>query len=175
MPLTRARKEELTQEYERDLAKVTHAFVIGYQGVTVPQVTELRQRIRQKGGKYIVVKNTLALRAIRGGALEALSQHFSGATAIAYSADDPVALAKVLTDFVKEVPAVQFRGAVVDGTPVQAGQIQEIAALPTRQQLITKLVFLLQSPVSRFVRVLAAAPQQFVGVLDQVRAKKESA
>jgi len=175
MPLTRAKKQELLESYEEDLKTTPHAFVLSYKGAKVPQVTELRSRIRQKGGKYVVVKNTLALRAVKGAPLEALGQHFTGETAVAYSQNDPVALAKVLTDFVKDVPAFQFKGALLDGVAVPASEIQSIASLPSREQLIAKVLYLLQSPITRFARVLAAVPQQFVGTLDQIRIKKENA
>jgi large subunit ribosomal protein L10 len=128
--------------------------------------------VRQKGGKYLVVKNTLALRAVEGGALKALEGHFSGPTAVVYG-DDPVALAKVLHDFIKDVPAYEFKVGLVDGQIVAGAQIKELATLPSREELIAKLLFLLQSPITRFVRVLAAVPQQFVGVLDQIRVQKE--
>ena len=173
MPLTRNDKEELLQAYEQGLAKAPHAFLLGYQGITVPQVTELRNRVRQSGGEYIVVKNTLALRAIDSQALDQLKEHFVGPTAVVFSQKDPVAVAKALTDFAKDVPAVQFKAGLVEGRAVPTAQIKDIASLPSREELIAKLLFLLQSPVIRFARVLAAVPQQFVAVLDQVRIKKE--
>ena len=174
MALSRARKEEILQGYGQELAGATHAFLLSYKGVTVPQVTEMRARIRRKGGKYVVVKNTLALRAVADGTLKALEPHFTGPTAVAYGAD-AVGLAKVLSDFMKEVPAFQFKAALVDGRPVVASQITELANLPSREELIAKLLFLLQSPVTRLARLLAAVPQQLVSVLGQVRAQKEAA
>ena len=173
MPLTRNEKEELVADYEKGLAAAPHAFLLGYKGITVPQVTALRDKVRQSGGEYAVVKNTLALRAIDGKALSALKEQFTGPTAVVYSGSDPVALAKALTDFAKDVPAIQFKGGLVEQRHVPADQIKEIAALPGREELIAKLLFLMQSPVVRFVRVLAAVPQQFVSVLDQVRKQKE--
>lgn len=173
MALTRTDKEQMLAEYEQGLAKAPHAFLLGYQGITVPQVTELRNRVRQSGGEYIVVKNTLALRAIDSQALGQLKDHFVGPTAVVFSQKDPVAVAKALTDFAKDVPAVQFKAGLVEGRAVPAEQIKDIASLPSREELIAKLLFLLQSPVIRFARVLAAVPQQFVAVLDQVRIKKE--
>jgi large subunit ribosomal protein L10 len=173
MPLTRGDKEELIQEYEKGLAAAPHAFLLGYKGITVPQVTALRDKVRASGGEYVVVKNTLALRAIDGAALSALKEHFVGPTAVVFSGTDPVALAKALTDFAKDVPAIQFKAGLVEKRAVPAEQIKEIAQLPSRQELIAKLLFLLQSPIVRFARVLAAVPQQFVSVLDQVRIQKE--
>ena len=173
MPLTRSDKEQLLAEYENGLALAPHAFLLGYQGITVPQVTELRNRVRNSGGEYIVVKNTLALRAIDSKALAQLKEHFVGPTAVVFSQTDPVALAKALTDSAKDMPALQFKAGMVEGRAIAAAQIKEIAQLPGREELIAKLLFLLQSPIIRFARVLAAVPQSFVTVLDQVRQKRE--
>lgn len=173
MPLTRQNKEQLLADYEGGLAKAPHAFLIGYQGISVPQVTDLRAKVRANGGEYVVVKNTLALRAIGGGALDALKEHFTGATAVVYTQTDPVVIAKALTDFAKDAPALKFKAGLVEGVAVPADQIKEIAQLPSRNDLIAKLLFLLQSPIVRFARVLNAIPQSFVIVLDEVRKKKE--
>jgi large subunit ribosomal protein L10 len=173
MPLTRSDKEQILETYEQGLAKAQHAFLLDYQGITVPQVTELRKRVRQSGGEYVVVKNTIALRAIDSQALGQLKEHFVGPTAVAFSLTDPVGVAKALTDYAKDVPAIKLKAGLVEGRAIAADQIKEIASLPSREELIAKLLFLMQSPVTRFVRVLAAVPQSFVMVLDQVRKKKE--
>jgi large subunit ribosomal protein L10 len=172
MPLTKSDKEQLVDDYSNGLAEAPHAFLLSYQGITVPQATALRDKVRQSGGYYEVVKNTLALRAIDGKALGDLKEHFVGPTAVVYSAKDPVALAKALTDFAKDVPALQFKAGLVEKRTIPAGQIKEIAALPSREELIAKLLFLLQSPIVRFARVLAAVPQSFVMVLDQIGKQK---
>ncbi len=171
MPLTKSDKEQLIADYSEGLAAAPHAFLLGFQGIKVPQVTALREKIRQSGGHYAVVKNTLALRAVDGKALESLKEHFVGPTAVVFG-DDPVALAKVLTDFAKDVPAIQFKAALVDRQSIAAGQIKDIAQLPSRDELLAKLLFLLQSPITRFVRVLAAVPAQLVIVLDQISKQK---
>ncbi len=173
MPLTRSDKEQLLEQYENGLAKAPHAFLLGYQGITVPQVTELRNRVRNSGGEYVVVKNTLALRAIDSKALSQLKEHFVGPTAVVLSDKDPVALAKAQTGSVKDMPALQFKAGLVEGRAIAAEQIKDIASLPSREELIAKLLFLLQSPIIRFARVLAAVPQSFVMVLDQIRIKRE--
>lgn len=172
MPLTRQEKEQLVSDYEQGLAAAPHAFLLGYKGISVPQVTALREKVRQSGGEYVVVKNTLALRAIDGEALAQLKEHFVGPTAVAFG-KDPVALAKTLTDFAKDVPVLQFKAGLVEGRAIAGDQIKDIAALPSREELIAKLLFLLQSPITGLARVLAAVPQSFVMVLDQVRQKKE--
>lgn len=173
MPLSRQDKSEMLAAYQQGLAEAPHAFLLDYKGISVPQVTELRSKVRENGGEYLVVKNTLALRAIQGKPLEALGSWFAGPTAVVFSDGDPVPLAKALTEFAKGAPMVQFKGAMVERQPVAAEQIKEIADLPSRQELIAKLVFMLQSPIARFVRSLGAIPQQFVSVLDQIAKSKE--
>lgn len=174
MALSREQKTELLASYQEGLAEASHAFLLDYKGISVPQVTELRARVREHGGSYLVVKNTLALRAIEGKALEGLKAQFEGPTAVVFSDGDPVPLAKALTEFAKTAPVLQFKGAMVERRPVAADQIKEIADLPSRQELIAKLVFVLQSPIARLVRGLGAIPQRFVSVLDQVAKSKES-
>ncbi len=174
MALSRAKKDELLEGYQTDLAVASHAFVVGFKGISVVQATELRSRIRATGGHYLVVKNTLARLAVAGKPLEQIREHFSGPTAIAFGAD-PVGIAKVLTDFAKQSPVLEFKGGLVEGRPVAANQVAEIAQMPSREQLITKLLYLLQSPIARLVRVLAASgPQRLAIVLDQVAKKKSS-
>lgn len=173
MALTKEKKHELAKLYSEGLANAPHAYLVRYDGLTVPQDTELRARVRETGASYAVVKNRIALRAVEGTALADLAEHFSGPTAVAYCQDDPVALAKALTEFAKTAPALQFKAGLLDGQAVAGDDIKAIANLPSREELITKLVYLLQSPIARFVRSLGAIPQQFVTVLDQIRQQKE--
>lgn len=173
MALSRQQKDALLADYESGLALTQHAFVLGFEGISVPQITELRARVRALGGRYIVVKNTLALRVIGEKPLGQLREQFQGPTAVAFTSGDPVALAKVLTEFAKGAPAIQFKGALLEGQALDGSAVRDIASLPGRTELIGKLLFLLQAPVTRFVRVLAAVPQQFVAVLDQIRIQKE--
>jgi large subunit ribosomal protein L10 len=173
MPLSRNTKEEILGGYEEAMASAEHAFVMGFKGITVNQVNELRSKVRKSGGQYVVIKNTLARRAVSGKPLDQVKEHFTGPTAVAYSLEDPVALAKVLTDFAKDAPVIEFKGGLVEGRPIAANQVKEIASLPGRQELLAKLLFLMQSPIQRFVQVLAASgPQRLAIVLDQVAKKK---
>ncbi len=172
MPLNRSQKEELISNYQQGLAVAPHVFLIDYKGISVPQATELRDRVRESGGQYVAVMNRMLLRAIEGAALGELKEHLKGPVAVAYSEDDPVALAKALSDFSKEVPEFEIKAGLVEGRPVAADEIREIAMLPNRDELIAKMLFLLQSPISRFVRALGAIPQQLVTVLHQVAQEK---
>ena len=172
MALSRTKKEELVAGYAKGLAAAPNAFLLSFQGITVPQETELRRRVRESGGRFEVVKNTLALRAVEGQALQELSSHFEGPTAVAYSPEDPVTLAKVLTDFAKDAPTLEFKGGFVDGQAVPAEDCKAIATVPSRDELLAKLFYLLKSPITRLVRCLGAPPQNLVGLLGQISEKK---
>ena len=113
--------------------------------------------------KYLVVKNTLALRATKGTPLEAVAEHFTGATAVAYNRSNPVALAKVLTTFAKTNPNLVFKGALIEGQAVAAAEIKAIAELPSREELVSKLLFLMQSPMRRLVTVLNGPVRNLAG------------
>ncbi len=173
MALTRKKKDSLLAEYESGFSQVSNAFLLGFKGISVPDVTELRSKVRENGAGYLVVKNTIALRATNGTALAELQEHFQGPTAVAYTDGDVVALAKVLTDFAKDVPAIEFKAGIVDSSPVGAEDIKELAGLPSREALIAKLLFLMQSPVTRLTRGLNAITRDFVVVVDQIRQQKE--
>ncbi|PYQ33347.1 MAG: 50S ribosomal protein L10 [Acidobacteria bacterium] len=171
-------KNEKTQaisELEAAIGKARNAFLIDFKGVTVPQVTELRKQVRETGSKYLVVKNTLALIALKDSPMIGMKDRFSGPTAVAYNSTDAVKLAKALTRFAKDVPAMQFKGAMLDGQVVPTEQIQTIASLPSREELISKLLFVLQSPVRGLATVLQANIRNLAVVLDQVAKQKETA
>ncbi|HYS52965.1 MAG TPA: 50S ribosomal protein L10 [Thermoanaerobaculia bacterium] len=165
---TRAQKAEEISELTAEIGKASNAFLIDFKGITVPQVTELRKQIREAKSGYVVVKNTLALLALKDSPIVAMREQFSGPTAIAFNATDAVVLAKALTKFAKEVPAVRFKGALLNGQVVPAEQIQAIASLPTREELVAKLLFLLQSPIRGLVTVLQGNIRNLAVVLDQI-------
>ena len=171
----REQKAQAISEFSEGIGKATNAFVLDFKGITVPQVTELRKQVRETGSEYVVIKNTLALIAVKDSPLQKITNTFSGMTAIAYNTTDAVALAKVLTKFAKDVPAVQFKAALLAGQIVPATEIQTIANLPSREELVSKLLYLLQSPIRGLVTVLAANIRNLAVVIDQVRQQKETA
>lgn len=168
----REQKGQAISHFTGGLAQATNAFVLDFKGITVPQVTELRKQVRESGSDYVVVKNTLALIAVQDSSLTKLKEHFSGMTAVAYNTTDPVALAKVLTKFAKDVPNVKFKGALLAGQVVAAGEIQNIANLPTREELLAKLLYLMQHPIRGLAVVLNGTIRNVAVVLDQIAKQK---
>ncbi len=151
------------------LQNSTSAMVVSFSGVTVQKDQEFRNSLREAGAKYEVVKNTLARIAVKGTQFEDASEHFKGVTAIAWTENDPVVLSKAISKFMKDNADVYtFKTGVVDGKLVDLKQLTTIANLPSKEELISKLLFVLNSQAQRIVTVINAVPRDLAVVIDQI-------
>src|SRR6201982_933886 len=171
----RSEKQADLDKLKSELAKVSTVILTTFQGIKVAEDTRLRRTVRAGGAKYKVVKNTLAERAGAGTPAESLLKNLSGTNSIAYTQADPVALAKALTKVAKDVPAFQFKSGVVEGRVISISEIQQLANLPSKEELMSKLMFLLNAPAQRIASALNALPRNLaVTVNEAIKAKKFS-
>ena len=166
------KKEEL-DELKKDLADAKNMIVAQFQGMTVAQDSELRQKIRAANSNYRVVKNTLARIAAQGTPAENLTKAFDGSTAIAYNASDPVSLAKALTTYAKANPLFVFKAGMVEGRVVNIADFAAIAALPSKEGLIAKVLFLINAPAQRVAVALNGVARNLAVVLGQAVEQKK--
>ncbi len=172
--MNRTEKQQLIDELHKEFEASPHAVLVDFRGLDVPAVTEFRRKVKAAGSRYRVVKNSLALRAAKGTALEKLSDRLQGTTGIAYTGDDPVALAKVLVDFAKDHPALQLKVGVVSGAQVlDVAAVKSLSAMPGLKELRARLLGLLQAPASQLVRLLATPATQLAQVMKAHQEKEE--
>ena len=167
--MNKAEKQQTVESLGEQFRSIDSAFLINYRGLKVVDATELRRKIREIDGCYVVVKNTLAMRAAKQTKLEQLEPYFEGPTAVAYHRKDVVGLAKLLTEISKSNPNIAFKAALVEGKVVPASEIQAIASMPSREVMLSKLVFILKAPLQRLTTVLKAPVRNLGLVLKQVQ------
>ena len=171
----RSEKQQDLDKLKTELARVSTVILTTFQGITVQDDTKLRRAVQAAGGKYQVVKNTLAELAGSGTPAESLLKNLSGTNSISYTETDPVALAKALTKVAKDVPAFQFKSGVVQGRVISIAEIQQLANLPSKEELISKIMFLLNAPAQRIALALNALPRNAAVVVSEaVKANKFS-
>ena len=169
----KAEKKAQSEELRAQLATVSTVVLSTFQGITVEDDTKLRRAIEAAGGKYQVVKNTVAERAAEGTPTEGLLKDLKGTNSIAYTKTDSVSLAKVLTKFAKDVPAFKFRAGWVEGRVVSIAEISQLANLPSKEELISKIMFMLNAPAQRVASAMAALPRNLAVVTSEaVKANK---
>ncbi len=172
MPVSRAKKKEQVERLSAQLKNVSSAVVSTYSKLTVAQDYELRQALRAAGAKYQVLKNTLAERAAKGTKVEEGLKNLTGVTSIAYTTGDPVAMAKALTKYVKDTPEFTFKVGVVEGRVISLKEIEALASLPSKEELLAKLLFLINAPAQRLATAINAVPRNLAVVVNQAVQEK---
>jgi large subunit ribosomal protein L10 len=167
MAVTREKKIQQVEKLSADLKNAGNLVVATYSKLTVAQDYELRKAVRGAGAKYRVVKNTLAERAAKGTKVEEVLKNLAGVTSIAYTSGDPVALAKALAKYAKDNPDLTFKAGVVEGRVVSIKEIESLATMPSKEELYSKLLFLINAPAQRLVTAMNAVGRNLAVVVNQ--------
>lgn len=167
MAVTRAKKVEQVEKLSSELKNVSSVIVATYSKLTVQKDFELRKALRTSGAKYRVVKNTLAERAAKGTKIEEGLKKLEGVTSIAYTEGDPVAMAKALSKYAKDNPEFTFKTGVVEGRVVTIKEIESLATMPSKEELYSKLLYMLNAPAQRLATTIAAVGRDLAVVLNQ--------
>jgi len=173
MAVTKAKKQEQVEKLSQDLKNVSNVVVATYTKLTVAQDYELRKALRGAGARYQVVKNTLAEKAAKGTRVEGALKDLAGVTSIAYTTGDPVAMAKALTKYAKDTPEFTFKVGVVEGRVVSIREIESLATLPSKEELLSKLLFLINAPAQRLATAINAVPRNLAVVVNQAVEQKK--
>jgi large subunit ribosomal protein L10 len=167
MAVTKAKKAEQVQKLKADLEKASSMIVGTFSKLTVDKDFELRKTVRAAGGRYQVVKNTLARIASEGTGVAGALQALEGVTSIAYTSGDPVALAKALSKYVEANPEFSFKAGVLEGRVISLPEVKALATMPSKEELYAKLLFLINSPAQRLVTVMNAVGRDLAVVVNQ--------
>ena len=172
---TREQKQRDLEALARQFQTATTGMLIGFKKLTVAKDQELRRQLRDAGARYSVVKNTLARKAAEGTPFAQAADHFKGVTALALAEGDPVQLSKAISKFARENPEVfTFKAGVVEGRVVALRDVEAIATLPSKEELISKVMFLLNAQAQRLATVLSAVPRNLAIVVKQIGEQKSA-
>jgi large subunit ribosomal protein L10 len=172
---TKQQKQKDLDNLAEQFKQANAAMLVSFKKMTVAKDQELRRQLREAGVTYSVVKNTLARKAATGTPLEPMADQFKGVTAVALSTSDPVALSKAISKFAKANPEIfSFKVGLVEGKVIELKDVESIANLPSREELISKMLFLINAQAQRLVTVIQAVPRNLAVVMEQVRAQKEA-
>ncbi len=163
--MNRTEKQIAVKQLNKDVEALSGVFAVDFRGLKVEDATKLRRKIRESGSKYRVVKNTLALRSLKGTSLEPIHVHLKGMTGLAYTEADPVVLAKILNDFAKDVPVLTFKGGMIAGKEITPEECKQLASLPSREELLGKFLSVLLAPMQNLLGVLEAPARDLILVL----------
>lgn len=166
---TRETKQKDLEALTESLQNAKSAMVVSFSKLSVSKDIEFRNSLREAGANYRVVKNTLARIAVKDTQYEQVTDQFKGVTAIAWTESDPVVLSKAISKFMKDNADIYtFKTGVVDGKQVSLNQVQEIASLPSKEELISKLLYVLNAQAQRLVTVISAVPRDLAVVIKQI-------
>ncbi len=168
-------KAQVIEETRQELQAASGAVLANYRGLTVQQLGQLRENLRKGGVSFKVIKNTLIKRAADEVGIDGLEPYLEGPTAVAFSHDDPVMAAKMMTQAVREFRKMEIKAGILGKQALSAQSVRELADLPSREVLLSKLVGTLNAPIQQFVWVLNAPMTNLARALDQVRQQKEQA
>ncbi|MBS1877472.1 MAG: 50S ribosomal protein L10 [Acidobacteria bacterium] len=163
----RDQKKKDLDALHAELEKAKNVFLTGYEKMTVQQDFDLRKAIRGVGGSYQVIKNNIAEKAAEGTPSEALIKDLAGMTSMAYTTGDPVALAKALTAYAKNVPTFTFKAGMVEGRVIDIKQVQDLANMPPREEILAKVLFLINASAQRLVTAISGVGRNLAVVVDQ--------
>ena len=170
---TREQKQQDLEALAQQFQSATAGMLVGFQKMTVAKDQELRRQLREAGATYAVVKNTLARKAAEGTPFEQAAEHFKGVTAVATAEGDPVQLSKAISKFAKDNPEVfSFKAGVVEGRVLALRDVEAIATLPSKEELISKVMFLINCQAQRLVTVISAVPRNLAIVVKQIGEQK---
>ena len=170
---TREQKQKNLEALAQQFQAASAGMLVGFTKLTVAKDQELRRRLAEAGASYSVVKNTLARKASAGTPFEGAAEHFKGVTALALAEGDPVQLSKAISKFVKDNPDVfTFKAGVVEGRVVALKDVEAIATLPSKEELIAKVLFLINANAQRLVTVISAVPRNLAIVVKQIGEQK---
>jgi large subunit ribosomal protein L10 len=173
MAVTKAKKAEQIEKLNVELKQASSMIVGTFSKLTVAKDFELRKTVRTAGGRYQVVKNTLAQRASEGTKVSEALKGLKGVTSIAYTSGDPVALAKALDKYAKDNPEFTFKAGILEGRLISMKEVKALATMPSKEELYAKLLFLIQAPAQRLVTVMNAAGRDLAVVVNQGVEKKK--
>jgi large subunit ribosomal protein L10 len=173
--LNLAEKKKIVEQLNERLSKSCIVIITDYKGLDVPTINDLRRKLREQNIEFQVVKNSFLTRASTGTDVDLIKDHFKGPSAVALSYDDPVAPAKVLTDFSKNHDALEIKVGVMNGQVLELSQIKALSALPSREELLANLLATLNAVPASLVRTLSEIPKIMLYVLSAVKAQKEAA
>ncbi len=167
MALTKAKKAEKVSQLAQELEGSTSAIIGTFAKLTVAQDFELRKAVRAAGGRYRVLKNKLAARASKGTQIEAALQGLKGVSSVAYTSGDPVALAKALSTWVAENAEFTFKLGIIDGKVINVDEVKQLATMPGKEEIFSKLLFLINAPAQRLATVINATGRDLAVVINQ--------